>query len=119
RPTSLRPVWASPPYHRRYLRSLTRFSPRRVFGSVRCRSGRRAIAGRSLQNVVAGQSLATTLFQGMKILKLFLLAFSLTTSFAQTKPTVTTSPAKVQHSGHVDLRGTGFTPKANVFSHLR
>src|SRR5947199_10361723 len=55
----------------------------------------------------------------MKILTFFLLAFSLTTSFAQTKPEVTISPAKVQHSGHVDLRGTGFTPKANVFSHLR
>src|SRR6266487_5288071 len=55
----------------------------------------------------------------MKILTFFLLAFSLTTSFAQTKPEVTISPAKVQHSGHVDLRGTGFTPKANVYSHLR
>jgi len=55
----------------------------------------------------------------MKILKVFLLAFSLTTSFAQTNPKVTTSPAKVQHSGHVDLRGTGFTPQAKVYSHLR
>src|SRR5437867_12390797 len=55
----------------------------------------------------------------MKILTVFLLAFSLTTSFAQTKPEVTISPAKAQHSGHVDLRGTGFTPKANVYSHLR
>ena len=55
----------------------------------------------------------------MKILKVFLLAFSLTTSFAQTNPKVTISPAKVQHSGHVDLRGTGFTPRANVYSHLR
>src|SRR5205809_4245960 len=67
----------------------------------------------------AGQPPATTLFQGMKILKFFLLAFSLTTTLAQTNPKVTISPAKVQHSGHVDLRGTGFTPKANVVSHLR
>src|SRR5947207_12508004 len=58
-------------------------------------------------------------FQGMKILTFFVLAFCLTASFAQTKPEVTISPAKVQHSGHVDLRGTGFTPKANVYSHLR
>jgi len=69
--------------------------------------------------MVAGQPPATMLFQGMKTLKFFLLAFSLTTSFAQTKPEVTISPAKIQHSGHVDLRGTGFTPKANVYSHLR
>src|SRR5215467_14381591 len=55
----------------------------------------------------------------MKILNCFLLIFSLTTSFVQTKPQVTISPAKVQHSRHVELRGTGFTPKANVYSHLR
>ena len=55
----------------------------------------------------------------MKIVTFVVLALFLTTSFAQTKPKVTISPAKVQHSGHVDLRGTGFTPKANVVSHLR
>src|ERR1041384_6601132 len=39
--------------------------------------------------------------------------------FAQTKPQVSVSPAKVLHHGHVDLKGTGFTPKSNVISHLR
>src|SRR3989442_14274251 len=55
----------------------------------------------------------------MNILKVFLLCFLLTTSFAQTKPKVTVSPLKVQHTGHVYMHGTGFTPKANVYSHLR
>ena len=56
----------------------------------------------------------------MNTLKFLLLAFLLTaSSFAQTSPKVTVSPSKVQHTGHVDMRGTGFTPKANVYSHLR
>ena len=59
------------------------------------------------------------LFRSMNTLKFLLLAFLLTTSFAQTNPKVTVSPSKVQHTGHVDMRGTGFTPKANVYSHLR
>src|SRR5947207_14997860 len=77
RPTSLRPGWANPPYHRRYPRSLTRSSLRPVFGSVRCRSGLRAIAGRSLQNGVAGQSPATRLFSRYEDTEGFLLAFFL------------------------------------------
>src|SRR5206468_1015169 len=43
----------------------------------------------------------------------------LVTACAQTKPAVTVSLAKVLHTGHVIMRGTGFTPKANVASHLR
>jgi len=40
-------------------------------------------------------------------------------SCAQSKPTVTLSPARVFHHGHVEMRGTGFTKNANVYSHLR
>ena len=39
--------------------------------------------------------------------------------FGQTKPQITVSPAVVLHHGHVDLKGTGFTPKSNILSHLR
>jgi hypothetical protein len=42
-----------------------------------------------------------------------------TGSCAQTKPTVTLSPLRVFHSGHVEMKGTGFTKNANVYSHLR
>ena len=52
-------------------------------------------------------------------LKLFLLLLLLAPTCSQTKPTVTVSPAKVLHTGHVIMRGTGFTPKTNVTSHLR
>jgi hypothetical protein len=55
----------------------------------------------------------------MKILKFFVIAVFLATSFAQNKPQITVSPAKVQHCNHVDLRGKGFTPNSNVSSHLR
>src|SRR5438445_4065804 len=55
----------------------------------------------------------------MKLLKVFTLAFFLSACSVQTKPTVTVSPSKVLHTGHVVMRGTGFTPKANVSSHLR
>jgi len=37
----------------------------------------------------------------------------------QTKPTVTLSPTRVFHSGHVEMRGTGFTKDTNIYSHLR
>jgi hypothetical protein len=77
-------------------RSVTRSSPRRAFGSVRCRLCRRAIAGHSLQNVVAGQPPAATLFLRDEDTEIFFPIFSLTTSFAQTKPEVTISPAKGQ-----------------------
>ena len=43
----------------------------------------------------------------------------LATACAQAKPKVTVSPEKVLHTGHVVMRGTGFTPKTNVTSHLR
>ena len=52
-------------------------------------------------------------------LKFFLLTLLLTTACSQTKPTVTVSPSKVLHTGHVVMRGTGFTPKSDVSSHLR
>jgi hypothetical protein len=40
-------------------------------------------------------------------------------SCSQGKPTVTLSPTRVFHHGHVDMRGTGFAKNANVYSHLR
>jgi len=55
----------------------------------------------------------------MNVSKFVLLALFLTAAFAQTQPKVTITPTKVQHTGHVDMRGTGFTPKSNVSSHLR
>ena len=55
----------------------------------------------------------------MKILRFVLLAFFLTTIFAESNPKVTVLPLKVQHQGHVEVHGTGFTPNANVASHLR
>jgi hypothetical protein len=55
----------------------------------------------------------------MNTLRYLLLAFFLTASFAQSNPKVTVFPIKVLHTGHVDMRGAGFTPKANVYSHLR
>ncbi len=55
----------------------------------------------------------------MKSLKVFFLPLFLSACLAQTKPQVTITPAKVLHTGHVIMRGTGFTPKANVTSHLR
>jgi hypothetical protein len=42
-----------------------------------------------------------------------------TVLFAQTKPTVSVSPAKVLHHGHVEIRGTGFSTKSNLISHLK
>lgn len=42
-----------------------------------------------------------------------------TVLLAQKTPKITVSPDKVLHHGHVTLKGTGFTPKADVLSHLR
>ena len=42
-----------------------------------------------------------------------------TVLLAQKNPKITVWPDKVLHHGHVSLKGTGFTPKANVLSHLR
>ncbi len=58
-------------------------------------------------------------FKASNWLKFFVLALLLTTSLAQSNPKVAVSPVKVQHPGHVDVHGTGFTPKGNVSSHLR
>ena len=38
---------------------------------------------------------------------------------AQKKPQITVSPAIVLHHGHVDLTGSGFSPKSDIRSHLR
>jgi hypothetical protein len=56
----------------------------------------------------------------LKVLSISSLCVLLATAlFAQTKPKITVSPAVVLHHGHVDLKGTGFTPKAELVSHLR
>src|SRR5215831_9363864 len=43
--------------------------------------------------------------------------------FAQTgsrpSPKISVSPSKVLHPNHVEMKGTGFTPKSDVNSHLR
>src|SRR5581483_6418198 len=43
--------------------------------------------------------------------------------FAQTNtkpaPKITVTPAKILHLGHVEMKGTGFSPKSNVNSHLQ
>ena len=52
-------------------------------------------------------------------LSFVILGALLAAACAQAKPKVTVSPEKVLHTGHVVMRGTGFTPKANVTSHLR
>ena len=57
--------------------------------------------------------------------KLTLLALILCVSLGTTlcaqksAPKISVSPEKVLHLGHVELRGTGFTPKSNLRSHLR
>ena len=52
-------------------------------------------------------------------LSFVILGALLAAACAQAKPKVTVSPEKVLHTGHVVMRGTGFTPKVNVTSHLR
>jgi hypothetical protein len=42
-----------------------------------------------------------------------------TVLLAQTSPRITATPEKILHLGHVEMRGTGFTPKSNVRSHLQ
>jgi hypothetical protein len=37
----------------------------------------------------------------------------------QSTPTITLSIEKISNRGHVEMRGTGFTPKSVVKSHLR
>jgi hypothetical protein len=60
----------------------------------------------------------------MKNLKALIMVSALcvlvgTALFAETNPKITATPAKILHLGHVELRGTGFSPKSNVRSHLR
>src|SRR5215510_4604411 len=56
----------------------------------------------------------------LKTLSILVLAgFVVAILFAQKKPQITVSPAIVLHHGHVDLKGTGFSAKSNVISHLR
>ena len=52
-------------------------------------------------------------------MKYLLLVLLFLTPQTQTKPKVTLTPARVLHHGHVDMRGSGFTPKRDVISHLR
>src|SRR5262245_55260812 len=52
-------------------------------------------------------------------LSVVILGTFIATACSQTRPTVTVSPSKVLHTGHVVMRGTGFTPKSDVSSHLR
>jgi hypothetical protein len=51
----------------------------------------------------------------------FLMAALLLFGFAcsHNDPKVTLSPTRVVHSGHVDMHGSGFTPKSIALSHLR
>jgi hypothetical protein len=50
---------------------------------------------------------------------LFLTLLFVAASCAQAKPTVTLTPPRVLHSGHVEMKGSGFSRNANVLSHLR
>jgi hypothetical protein len=45
--------------------------------------------------------------------------FAAAFSCSQAKPAVTLSPLRVYRSGHIEMRGAGFTKNANVYSHLR
>ncbi len=40
-------------------------------------------------------------------------------AFAQKAPKITISAERIPTPGHIDVRGSGFTPKRNVSSHLR
>jgi hypothetical protein len=42
-----------------------------------------------------------------------------TASCAQSKPEVTLTPDRIMRSGVIEMKGTGFTPKATALSHLR
>src|SRR5215475_799416 len=56
----------------------------------------------------------------LKTVSISILCFFLSTVlFGQKSPQITVSPAVVLHHGHVDLKGTGFTPKSDIVSHLR
>ena len=50
---------------------------------------------------------------------LFVSLFFAAASCSQTKPTVTLFPLRVYRSGHIEMRGAGFSKNANVNSHLR
>ena len=53
------------------------------------------------------------------LLASFVSLFLATAACTQINPKVTLSAPRVRHSGHIEMQGTGFTPKANVYSHLR
>ena len=62
--------------------------------------------------------------KNLRTFVLFVFCVSLgTILFAQTSPKpapkITVTPAKILHLGHVEMKGTGFSPKSNVNSHLR
>ena len=54
-----------------------------------------------------------------KVLWIVLLALLVTGCFAQSTPKITISSTRISTSGHVIVQGSGFTPKANISSHLR
>jgi hypothetical protein len=57
-----------------------------------------------------------------KLTTLLALTFCLllgTVLSAQKAPKISVTPERVLHHNHVELKGTGFTPKSNVRSHLR
>src|SRR2546428_8324286 len=48
-----------------------------------------------------------------------LLSVWLFVACSRVNPKVTLSSERIIHHGHVEMKGTGFTPNANVYSHLR
>ncbi len=50
---------------------------------------------------------------------LFVLLCFVRASSAQSTPRLTLSSVRIPHHGHVEVQGTGFTPKQNASSHLR
>ncbi len=60
----------------------------------------------------------------MTVRSVFLVVFFVSlcvvkTSFAQINPRLNLSSVRIPHREHVEVHGTGFTPKQNVSSHLR
>ena len=58
---------------------------------------------------------ARTSFRYLLFVSLLFAAASCT----ENKPKVTLSPERILRSGVIEMKGTGFTPKATVLSHLR
>src|SRR5215467_14849183 len=52
------------------------------------------------------------------LLVILVVLLGVTTASSEVTPKVTLSPTRVAAPDHVIVRGTGFTPKANITSHL-